>query len=83
MSPRTIEGTWEEIERHKAEFDGYVLRLTIKPQKSDRIATSPEAQPPGSGKTLRARGAYKGLFGGTEALLAEKQADIEREDRGL
>ena len=33
MSQFVIEGTWEEIERHKPELIGRQLRLTVKHEK--------------------------------------------------
>jgi len=81
-----IEGTWEEIERHKAEFAGHILRLTIKPQQSAKRKQSKSAAtatptPPTQPKKLVGYGAFKGVFGGTEAFLAAKQEEIELEER--
>ena len=77
MSLQVIEGTWEEIERHKAEFAGHLLRLTIKPQRPAKRKHTAIAEP----KKLVGYGAFKGMFGGTEAFLAAKQEEIEREER--
>ncbi|MGO8671489.1 MAG: hypothetical protein ACLQVD_09030 [Capsulimonadaceae bacterium] len=80
MSGHVIEGTWEEIKRHDAELMGRQVRLTIKPEKpTTRKPNSPTAQP----KKLIGYGAFKGMFGGTEAIIAEKQAEIELEERNL
>jgi hypothetical protein len=80
MSAHVIEGTWEEIERHKAEFAGHMLRLTIKPQRATRLKPSASSAPT-QPKKLVGYGAFKGMFGGAEAIIAEKQAQIELEER--
>ena len=80
MSALVIEGTWEEIELRKAELVGRHLRVTITPEKPARrktTTTQTSAQP----KKLVGYGAFKGMFGGTEAILAEKQAEIALEER--
>ena len=80
MSLLVIEGTWEEIERHKAEFAGHWLRLTIKPQRPARRKPSTPAAT-AEPKKLIGYGAFKGVFGGTEAFSAAKREEIELEER--
>ena len=80
MPLRVIEGTWEEIKAHEAELTGRQVRLTIKPEKAGARkpgARSANDQP----KKLVGYGAFKGMFGGTEAILAAKQEEIELEER--
>ncbi len=76
-----IEGTWEEVKQHEAELVGHYVRVTIdpKPQHANRKASTPvvTAEP----KKLVGYGAFKGVFGGTEAFLAAKQEEIELEER--
>lgn len=74
MSLNVIEGTWEEIERHKAELIGRRLRVTIQPEK-------PSARPPDQAQRPSALGKYAFVAGGSEAFANDKQAEIEREDR--
>ncbi len=74
MSLQVIEGTWEEIERHKAEFIGRQLRITIKPERPAAYATPPTKRPSALGK-------YAFVAGGSEEFAKEKQVEIEREDR--
>jgi hypothetical protein len=85
MAQYVIEGTWEEIERHKAELVGLQLRLTIKRGKTAlrspaTRATQKAAEQP---KKLVGYGAFKGMTGGSEALAQEKKAEIELEERNL
>ena len=78
MPPSIIEGTWEEIERHKAELIGRRLRVTIKPEKAAGNRRSVKA----AQKTYpSALGKYAFVSGGSEEFALEKQAEIEREDR--
>jgi hypothetical protein len=75
MSLYVIEGTWEEIERRKAELIGRQLRVTIKlekpmPRKPSEPAKTTEP------KKLVGFGAFKGMTGGSEAFAAEKRAAI-------
>jgi hypothetical protein len=78
MSLHIIEGSWEEIERHKSELIGRHLRVMISSNKpNSHKPKTPVA------KILRARGAFKGMFGGTKAILDEKQAQIELEERNF
>jgi hypothetical protein len=81
MSLQVIEGTWEEIERRKAEMIGHHLRVTITPDRPTTRTASVPDKAPAQPRVLRARGAFKGMTGGTEALIAEKQAEIELEER--
>ncbi|MGO8673054.1 MAG: hypothetical protein ACLQVD_17055 [Capsulimonadaceae bacterium] len=84
MSQYVIEGTWEEIERHKAELIGRQLRLTIKGEKpGSPIRNAATHKPAGEPKKLVGYGAFKGMTGGSEAFAREKQAEIELEDRNL
>ena len=82
MALNVIEGTWEEIERHKAELIGHHLRVTITPERriTSKHSTSEAVTNP---KVLRGRGAFKGMFGGTAAIIAEKQDEIELEERNF
>jgi hypothetical protein len=82
MAAHVIEGTWEEIESHKAEFAGRYLRLTVTSEKPTRRKPSTpaaSAQP----KKLVGYGAFKGVFGGSEAIIAAKQAEIALEERNF
>ena len=83
MSQYVIEGTWEEIERHKAEFIGRQLRVTILDEEPTRDMDSATPSAPGQPRKLVGYGMFKGMTGGTEALMAEKQAEIELEPRDL
>jgi hypothetical protein len=85
MSLHVIEGTWEEIERHKPELMGHMLRVTIMPEKpvfhkSRAAVTEPKAAP--QAKVLRGRGMFAGILS-TEDYLREKREDTIREDRSL
>ena len=78
-----IEGTWEEIERHKAELIGRHLRVTVTPERpAPRKPITPAAQAPAKVKELRGRGMFAGLLS-TEEYFREKREDTEREDRSL
>jgi hypothetical protein len=77
MALIVIEGTWEEIERRKAELIGHQLRVTIKPEKAARTA-SPTKMPI---RRQSALGKYPFIGGGYEAFAKEKQKEIDREDR--
>ena len=74
MSQRVIEGTWEEIERLRGEFEGRRLRVIVQPERSAADRTSPAKRPSALGK-------YAFVAGGSEEFAQEKQAEIEREDR--
>lgn len=86
MSRRVIEGTWEEIERHKAELKGRHLRVTISPagpalhKRSAPRKTSAAATQP---KVLTGFGAFQGKIGSSEEFAREKRAEIEREERNF
>ena len=71
MSLHVIEGTWEEIERHKTELLGHQLRVTIKPQAATLHARKQQRRPSALGK-------YAFVAGGSEEFAQEKQAEIER-----
>ena len=77
MPPSIIEGTWEEIERYKADLIGRRLQVTIKPEKAAgshrSVKAVPETYPSALGK-------YAFVSGGSEEFALEKQAEIERED---
>ena len=82
---RVIEGTWEEIERHKAELMGQWLRVTVKPQRPTTTRPSAPAQKSpdtAQPKVLRARGMLAGLLS-TEEYFREKREDTAREDCDL
>jgi hypothetical protein len=76
MSHNVIEGTWEEIERHKAELIGRRLRVTIKPKSSSGASASIASK-----KRPSALGKYAFVSGGSEEFATSKLAEIEREDR--
>ena len=74
MALTVIEGTWEEIERRKAELIGRHLLVRIE---SDR----PILHRTRTAKRQSALGKYAFVAGGSEEFAKEKQAEIEREDR--
>ena len=82
MQQIVIEGTWEEIERRKAELIGRQLRVMILPEaparKKNGTAKSAQAQP----RRVSAMGKYPELTS-TEEFMREKQEEIAREDRSL
>lgn len=78
-----IEGTWEEIERHKAELIGRHLRVTVKPERSplrkpSKLAQKAQAVAPP--RRVSAMGKYAGILS-TEDFMRQKQEEIELEDR--
>ena len=81
MSVQVIEGTWEEIKLREADLVGRHLRVIATDEPP--AARTPWAADAASGKpkVLRAQGAFKGKFGGTEETFANKRAEIELEDR--
>jgi hypothetical protein len=79
MSLSIIEGTWEEIERHKAELMGRRLRVTIQPEAPLADTAAPTRTAPA--RQFSALGKYAFVAGGSEEFAQEKQAEIEREDR--
>jgi hypothetical protein len=83
MALQVIEGTWEEIKRHEAEFIGRQLRVTIKPETSvvRKQSTPKKSTVAPKPKVLRGMGAFKGMTGGSEAFAEEKRGEIEREER--
>ncbi len=84
MSPNVIEGTWEEIERRKAELIGCYLRVTIQPEKWSLENSSSQKFAPTQPDTARrtsALGKYAFVSGGSEEFAEEKRTEIEREDR--
>ncbi len=76
MPLTVIEGTWEEIERHKAVLVGRRLRVTIKPESSSTTPVSLVSK-----KLPSALGKYAFVSGGSEEFAKNKQAEIEIEDR--
>ncbi|HME00452.1 MAG TPA: hypothetical protein VKM93_24365 [Terriglobia bacterium] len=86
MSSHVIEGTWEEIERHKAELIGRHLRVTITPEKPalhKQSARSKKSAAATQAKGLTGFGAFKGKIGSSEEFAREKRAEIEREERNF
>jgi len=79
MSLHVIEGTWEEIERRKAELIGRHLRVTINPElpaihkQSAQPEKSAAATQP---KVLTGFGAFKGKVGSSEEFAREKRAEM-------
>ncbi len=82
MGTYIIEGTWEEIERRKAELVGQHLRLTVNPPKATKHAAKPAAEPVRQAKVLRGLGMFAGRIS-TERYLEEKHAELLEEDRKL
>ena len=80
MSPSVIEGTWEEIERHKAELVGRRLRATIRPEKVQGAGRQTKAIPK---QRLSALGKHAFVSGSSEEFAQEKQAEIKRENGWL
>lgn len=76
MSLSVIEGTWEEIERHKTELIGRYLRVTIMPEKAPVSNSKSTTRPSALGK-------YAFVTGGSEEFANEKQEEINREDKNL
>lgn len=76
MPLNVIEGTWEEIEHHKAELIGRHLRVTIKPEISSDAPVNPASK-----KLPSALGKYAFVVGGSEEFAKDKQSEIEIEDR--
>jgi hypothetical protein len=86
MSLRVIEGTWEEIERHKAELKGRHLRVTISPERPTRHKRSAQRKTSAAAtrpKVLTGFGAFKGKIGSSEEFAREKRTEIEREERNF
>jgi hypothetical protein len=84
MSLQVIEGTWEEIERYKADLIGRQLRVTIKPDKTARRKPSVPAknlQVVAQARVLIGFGAFKDALPSSEEYTSEKRAEIEREER--
>ena len=75
MSLRVIEGTWEEIERHKAELVGRHLRVTITPERPalDKQSAPPKKLAAARPKVLTGFGAFKGKIGSSEEFAREKR----------
>jgi hypothetical protein len=82
MAQHVIEGTWEEIESHKAELVGRHLRVIITPDRPSKSKPSTQSETPPQHKELRAYGMLKGILS-TEKYFREKREDTEREDRSL
>lgn len=86
MSLQVIEGTWEEIERRKAELVGHRLRVTVKPQRPTaplkKSVPTQKLAVAGAKSTERpsALGKYAFVAASSDDFAREKQAEIERED---
>jgi len=74
MALTVIAGTWEEIERRKAELVGRRLLVRIESERPTVRRTRPATRRSALGK-------YAFVAGGSEEFAKEKQAEIEREDR--
>ncbi len=80
MALQVIEGTWEEIERRKAELIGRHLRVTIVPEKGPRrqqLPSKPVSASKSPSKKLVGMGAFKGKTGEYEAFAREKRVQPE------
>ncbi len=80
MSLYVIEGTWEEIERRKAELIGRHLRVTITPERPALHKQSAQPKKLAAAtqpKVLTGFGAFKGKIGSSEEFARKKKADIE------
>lgn len=82
MSLHFIEGTWEEIESHKAELIGHHLRVIITPKSTERRNPATPAEVTAPEKVLRARGTLAGVLS-SEDYFREKREETIREDRSL
>ena len=83
-SPNIIEGIWEEIESHKAEWMGRHLRVIVTPDEpAAHEPAAAESRPKLPPKKLVGFGALTGIIGSSEEFAREKQLEIEREDRGF
>ena len=86
MSLQVIEGTWEEIERRKAELIGHRLRVTVKAEplsfrsKKSLLAKKMGKAHAKSVERPSALGKYAYVTGSSDDFAREKQAEIERED---
>lgn len=83
MSLYVIEGTWEEIERHKAELVDRQLRLTVMPEKPVARKPSAPAKLAAKPKELVGFGAFRDALSSTEQYMREKREETLREDRSL
>ena len=82
MPPQVIEGTWEEIKLHEAEFAGQFLRVTLNPERPETRMPSRPSNVNGQPKVLRARGMLEGLLS-SEDYFREKREDTLKEDESL
>ena len=83
MSLPVIEGTWEEIERRKAELMGHQLRVTILPEQPPRHlrgAPADSETPSAKPHRVSAMGKYAGILS-SEEFMRQKQEEIDLEDR--
>jgi len=78
-----IEGSWEEIECHKAELMGYHLRVTVTPKRPDSDTPNEPAQSATDStkpRQVSAMGKYAGILN-SEEFMRQKQEEIDLEDR--
>jgi len=83
MQPIIIEGTWEEIERRKAELIGQRLRVMILPKMSTKpTAKTPSKKAPTTEvpRKLTAYGMLAGVLS-VDEFIRDKQEEIDLEDR--
>jgi hypothetical protein len=83
MSSNVFEGTWEEIEQHKAELTGRLLRVTIileKPAKQNSSVMTNNAATNAPSRRVSAMGRYAGILS-SEDFMRQKQDEIDLEDR--
>lgn len=77
----TIEGAWEEIKRHEAEFAGQRLRVTILPPQKPLTDSELELVPKPN-RRVSAMGKYAGVLS-SEEFMRRKQEEIDHEERSL
>ena len=86
MPALVIEGTWEEIERRKAELIGRQLRVSVvrrssHPAKS--TTTNKKTPTVAKPRELVGFGAFKDALPSTEEYMREKREEIASEERSF
>ena len=77
-----IEGTWEEIKQHEAEFAGQYLRVIVAPEVKKKQFANDKAMTAQPSHRVSAMGKYAGVLD-SEAFMRRKHEDIILEDRPL